>query len=785
MEDKRNVIQKSTDTLRQLRERTKTFCRLTLGLDLAGEEERLASKKLRRTLLFLILYATVGCLFSLTLLPYQAIPLGHAFFAAASGQYAIFALIGIALSLFFQPNPLITLFVAALGVLMRVLISRVKGTSRLFEEGRKLRMALALSLAFLEAFALSALAAFSKESLLSLVVTTVSAPIFALLFSLITAPQKVGAWREIGRLSIVFFLVYALDTVGVFGFSFGVMTAFFLTLSIAITSGALRGALMGLVTGLALGGVYAPIFALAGLCTGLAANLHLVYSVLASTGLAVVMNLYLNGAAGAFGFSADVLFAALLFLPLAKAGLIPEIRFFADEPSELPDMKYVEGVQKKYRQNKLNALSAAFEELSTVFLELSEKSRRPGGYEIKEAGDAVFSRYCEACALKSICWQRDEAETNEAVNALFRKVQKGERAMTCDLPETLSKRCRHLEKILRDINNAAADLVERAVRRDKTELFALDYEAMAELLAETAREGEDEFEKDVVLYKKASHTLREMGLCALGYSAWGKRQKTVLASGVEIASLSASGKEIAARVGEACELSFSEPHFDFSGDFVTMTLTTVPRLLPEASHAIKAKGTEGGIGLVSGDAYTAFHDALGNPYFLLCDGMGSGKTAAITARISTVFIETMMSAGNHKEVVLKMLSNFLRSKSEECHSTCDLVEIDAYSCRAIFLKCGAAPSFLYHNGNLVAIDLHSLPIGITREFTPAVRELPISEGDLIILTSDGIALTDEALAAHLAAHATDAPDTLASSILTTFATDDDATVAVIRMKGNK
>ncbi|MBQ7364242.1 MAG: SpoIIE family protein phosphatase [Clostridia bacterium] len=777
MEDKKTVLQKTTDRVRQSVHTVKEFCRVMLGKDLLGEEERLLSRRRRRTLLFFLLYATVSALFSLTALPYGAHPLGYAFFAAAPSHYALFSLFGLLLSLFWQTDAVVAAFVLSLGVLMRVLIKRAGTERRYFEETRKLRLALAASLAFLEGFALSALAGFSQASLIALAVTTLSAPVFALLFSLITSPTKDGAWREIGRLSIVFFLVYALDTVGLFGFSFGAMLAFFLTLSIAITGGALRGVLMGVVTGLALGGMYAPIFAVAGLCTGLCANLNLTYSVLASTLLSVVMNLYLNGVNTAIGFSGDVVFTALIFLPLAKAKLIPEIQFFADEPGELPDMKYVEGVQKKFRQNKLNALSSAFEELSDVFLKLSEKSRRPGSYEIKEAGDEVFSRYCEGCALHSICWQRDESETSEAVNALFRKVQKGERATCCDLPDSFGKRCRHLEKILRDINNAAADLVERAIRRDKTELFALDYEAMAELLAETAREGDDEFARDLALYKKASHALRGAGIVALGYSAWGKRQKTVLASGVEIASLSVNGKEIARLLSEATELAFAEPHFDFNGDFVTMTVTTLPRIRQEFATAGRAKEE----GNVSGDATAAFTDARGTPFFLLCDGMGSGKAAAITARISTVFMETMMSAGNSKEVVLKMLSNFLRSKSEECHSTCDLVEIDAYSSRAIFLKCGAAPSYLYHAEHLITVDLSSLPIGITREFSPAIEELPLSPGDILILSSDGLVFSTDALSALLAEHQADTPKTLADTLLSTFATDDDATVTVIRI----
>lgn len=775
MEEKRTIFKTVGDCCKSGYHKAENACRILLGRDLAGEEERLKSKKWRKQLLLFALSSGVSILFTLTALPFGIVSLGYAFFAAARGNEALYALVGMAFALPFHDSPFVLLFVAALGILMRVLIKRTATAASYFEESRRVRCALATALGFLAAFAEAALVGFTKDSLIALVTSSLSAPLLTLLFSLLTLPVREGAWREIGRLSVVFFLVYATDTVGILGLSFGTMLAFFLTLTIAITNGALRGVLMGLVSGLALGGLYSPIFALAGLITGLCANLSLTYSVLSSAILSIVLNLYLKGSANSLAFSGDVIFAAVVFLPLAKAGLIPQIHFFADEPSELPGMKYVEGVQKKFRQNRLEALASAFEELSDVFLELSEKSRRPGHYELHEAGDEVFSRYCKKCALHGICWQRDYTETTEAMNALLKKVQEGKAADTADLPDTFGKRCRHLEKILRDINNAAADLVERAIRRDKTELFALDYEAMAELLAETAREGEDEFERDLPLCRKMRDTLRKAGFVALGYSAWGKRKKTLLASGVDVTSLSLSGKEIAKLLSEATGLEFAEPHFDFNGDFVTMTVESLPRIALEIATASRAKEENA----ISGDAVASFEDTAQNPYLLVCDGMGSGRAAAITARISTVFLEKMIAAGNPQTVVLKMLSNFLRSKSEECHSTCDLVEIDAYGCRALFTKCGAAPSYLCHEGNLVTIDLRSLPIGITRDFTPATDSLPIAAGDILILSSDGITPDNERITAMLAEKP--ATDTLAERILSEFSADDDASVIVVKV----
>ncbi|MBQ4120838.1 MAG: SpoIIE family protein phosphatase [Clostridia bacterium] len=735
MEDKQTILTKAKTASAKI----SYYSRILVGREIDGEAERFLCKKLRRRLFFVLLYFALSLLFGLTQLLFAATPLGLALFSATTGVGAIASLFGLLLAAAFSPHPIIALLIPLLGCVLRLLVSHTLPQKGYFHESISLRVAISAVLGFLFAFASSAMAKFSMESVYALVFMTIMTPLITRVFAFATDNSKDSIFHEPARLAILFFLVYALNIHGAFGFSLGIIAAFFITLSVAITNGALRATLVGVITGLACGLPYAPIFAVAGLCTGLCANLSITYSALASLALAAVMNLYLNSASNMLAFTGDLFFAILLFLPLAHAGLIPQIAFFADEPAELPEMKYVDDVKKKYRKNRLRALSQAFEDLSDIFLELSEKSRKPGNYEIHEAGDEVFSHYCKKCTLNHICWQREYNETSEALDKVYEKVQKGEPALTEDLPEAFGTRCRQMEKILRDINNAAADLVEKAVRRDKTELFALDYEAMAELLAETAGDNEDEFEADKPLCRKASAALKELGISAIGYSAWGARRKTILASGVEIASLSASAHEIKTALEKATGLLLTEPHFDFNGDFVTMRVDSLPAISAEVASAFCAKEQEG----VSGDSLSVFDGPCNNRFLLSCDGMGSGKTAAVTARISTVFLEKMLSAGNKKGVVLKMLSNFLRSKSEECHSTADLVELDFLSSRALFTKCGAAPSFVLHNGNLFRVDCRSVPIGITREIDTEEIETPIHAGDLIIMMSDGIIPTEE------------------------------------------
>ena len=144
------------------RRKTEEFFRILFGRDLSGEEERLASKKWRKTLLLASLSAGVSYLFSLATLPFGITSLGYAFFASAVGSEAIFSLVGILLSLFSHSAPFVTLFVISLGILMRVLIKKTAVSAKYFEESRRVRCALATALAFLSSFAEAALIGFPK-----------------------------------------------------------------------------------------------------------------------------------------------------------------------------------------------------------------------------------------------------------------------------------------------------------------------------------------------------------------------------------------------------------------------------------------------------------------------------------------------------------------------------------------------------------------------------------------------------------------------------------------------
>jgi stage II sporulation protein E len=122
--------------------------------------------------------------------------------------------------------------------------------------------------------------------------------------------------------------------------------------------------------------------------------------------------------------------------------------------------------------------------------------------------------------------------------------------------------------------------------------------------------------------------------------------------------------------------------------------------------------------------------------------MGSGREAAAVAQICTSFVGSMLKLGNMSKELLEMLNGFLCGRREgsayECSATFDLMELDLINGKAVFFKSGAAPTYLFRSGSLFKLRSRTMPIGILANADTKRFEFELSEGDTVIMMSDGI-----------------------------------------------
>ena len=175
-------------------------------------------------------------------------------------------------------------------------------------------------------------------------------------------------------------------------------------------------------------------------------------------------------------------------------------------------------------------------------------------------------------------------------------------------------------------------------------------------------------------------------------------------------------------------------------------------------------------------------------YALLCDGMGSGREAALVSRIACQFFKHLLSCGASLETVLGTVNDFLLHQSCECSTTLDMVRFDLLDGQCDFIKCGACPSLVLRGDNTFKISSTSLPVGATREVHYEKVTVRLRPGDKIILISDGISSQIEGspwLSALLSGSVRPDPQGMAEDILRTAFTGaekpDDRSVLVLEV----
>ena len=185
----------------------------------------------------------------------------------------------------------------------------------------------------------------------------------------------------------------------------------------------------------------------------------------------------------------------------------------------------------------------------------------------------------------------------------------------------------------------------------------------------------------------------------------------------------------------------------------------------------------------NGDCCLAFPGVSCRYYVLLCDGMGTGIGAAEEGKNAGKLIRQMLKSGFPPEYVLQNINSILVLRGQAGAVTVDLTELRLDTGKVTLYKWGAAPSWFIKAGRAEKIGTATPPPGITiQETREAVKRLSLSRGEVLILLSDGV---DGEAALHRLDWSPDvSTGELAEQLLEkgSRTTDDDATVAAIRLR---
>jgi len=670
-------------------------------------------------------------------------PFGLSLICAAN-KYVPFIYAGMITSALFNKGLAVPLFLTwTFAFLLRIAIGLWLKSKKYFMESIYLRFGVGMSSAVMISVYRIIAGGFLYYDLMCAVAEIIFVPI--MIFFISCAFDKARRYTyffELGIASLLFATVFSLRGMSIAGFSLSAVACFMITMYISKDGGILRGGIIGVICGMACAMQYAPIFALCGLAAGMLWKVSSIVAVATACIVGIATGLYLDGFTSLRIFAPDLLGAAVIFTPMVQFGILPKLSMLSNAVS-VPDSAakaaaIAESAQRSTIE-RLESLSGAMCDLSEVFYNLSDRLRRPGIYDVKRLCDNTFDGHCRKCHLYSICWDKEYSSTVDVMNKIYKSMIGAGRMEIGQIPDYITERCPNIEKVITDLNTAHAELLENTLKREKTEVFAMDYEAMSKLLETALAENESEYLADDELCKKLKNTARYIDFHTNNIAAYGKRRKNIVAGGIDLSRMKLSADDIRNAFEKVSGVSLTTPEFMIDKDYVTMSMRSAKRYQMFAAKASDIKDTE----TVNGDIINVFENNEDYFYTLISDGMGSGREAAITSKIASIFMEKLLAGGNNKAVTLEMLNNFIRCKNMESFATVDLLEVDMLSGQASFIKSGAAPSYILRDGSLFKITSNSMPIGITREINAEEIKFELQEGDIIVMMSDGVAQSFE------------------------------------------
>ncbi len=515
-------------------------------------------------------------------------------------------------------------------------------------------------------------------------------------------------------LSFAFAFSLLLYPIEIGGISLSLIPATAFTLCAARTRGFGFGGVCGIVCGLVSGGAATGALGVLGMTYGLLASEIESMALVLSFMVAVSGYFYLSGIEGTV--------AAMLMMAAVYAVFIPlRSRLQINRSAE-------SSAEKRAHDRRISRYAQAFSSLSSLFYTVSENTKTESITALNKSVVARVDKHCEHCVG---C----ELDKSEITNFFTSELRNHGIAAYARIPSHISAICPHAAAMARSVNRLS---VERERDGEKGLMQMGDeFSAVSSLLIDAAKKQEDRAKNDRALAEKIKSALSEAGVECDGARVVGSRLREMTIYGVKPDRIKKSPTELSNAISSVVGTAVSEPELILHDDYTLMRFRTVPMIRIECAKFSEAKNGE----TVCGDTVSVFENEERYFYCLVSDGMGSGRDAALTSRLSAIMLEKLLTVGADKSNALKLLNKALLEKNEEVFATVDLLEIDRITGRATLLKAGAAPTLLIRNGKSKQLESRTPPAGIMKKVIAEKKSFRLEKGDMIVMLSDGILQT--------------------------------------------
>ncbi len=756
-------------------------------------------------LVFDFLAFVLGFLFSGQHFIFGAYPLALAFVAASPAGVFFSAAGGIVGSLLRSASGTVDAILIIIALFLRVIVSGgVKEKSALFRESLILRISTAVIASFIGALYTVLYEGFNSSSILYGLASTLLCAGFCFVFSMLYDSDVRFSDVLLGTGGAVFkkregkerysFILFCsafvisvilvsvrLNEYEIFGIGASFVFSSFLTLFFAKRFGAVKAMAIGFISSFATSVIYSPGFALLGLVSGLVFSLGESVSVFAGGAALGAWSAFSGGTVGFLSTMPEFALSAALFFPFSKA-LPGENKDEGDKRREAFDMVSAEALSHKGEAKDGKKLSSAMEAISARLASLGKKEEEPSRKEIADRLVTSLRGICAVCPSFEICRAINPAPCVEIVENMSTIIYK-DSAVSEKCCKILPSYCQNKAMLFDRLCEDFGNYFRREGSLKRLSDLSVEYELIAKMIKEAKdAEARDETE-DLALGESLRELLPTLGLSDAAAKVIGERKKRVIIAGNDKSGEIISSKALCEGVEALLGVKLAAPSYYRRGEIALLDAATRPLYTVDYAKASVSANE----GEVSGDTLSAFTSPDGYFYSIVSDGMGTGPSASDVSVFASDTLSAMLLSSVSDNTAFYVLNRLLRNGREERSVALDVFRFDLFHGEAMFIKSGAASSFVLRETSLFRVRSECAPLGLMRNIDAERVRVEVKEGDRIIMMSDGVLDAAEArifeiLSAAAKVSLKEAADAILEAALAGEGARDDCSVSVMEIQ---
>lgn len=391
-------------------------------------------------------------------------------------------------------------------------------------------------------------------------------------------------------------------------------------------------------------------------------------------------------------------------------------------------------IQEQRLQHRLKRMEHAMETIADAIMDKPVQARL-SEKDMSLLCSDIAGRMCDKCEKHTICWGSEFHATYRVIGEVMQATQRFGRICRGDISGDFLERCPRSDEFVRLVNRyfeiyrlnlSWENRLEKNMRLSSLQLRSMA--GQLRILAGTAGKTQDTEKK---LFRKLSgHGFSVTGLWIVQEKEHDTNVRIRLNHPASQRTIRQVENLVSESVGHDMQAVSSR-----SCGYRVWEWEIRERLPYRVISGVVSSGQEE----VNGDCY--IRDRLYyNQYLLaLSDGMGTGKKARQESELALSLLESLLSAGIPEEEAVSQLNlALLLHNREETYTTLDLGLIHLYTGEMTLVKAGGALSLIKTKDHIRLLRSKALPIGILDDIDPSIYHEQLSEGDLVLMMSDGI-----------------------------------------------